>query len=311
MLSAAPSSLSQAREHGLLHEQRLGEVHPSRSAVQIQRAADREVRQASAGVVEGRLVGDHAVVVGGPALDVQQGVAAAGRGAEKVRLGRRGSVEGLHELRSHVVRLLERLPAVVGQLLVIEREGAVGDAAALVAGVVAVGRVSERERRGLAGRAEADRLGAVDQRAVEAAAAEMDGLAVPLHRQVHGEVDGARLWIHALDGSANLAIVAQRVARGARCDRHRGRDARTGRGQADLCRDYGGAGQRFAGCDGCGGRVRVGLDGRWLGLHGRVVVAASAGDQERRQRNECSDRERATRTAEESLMHGNVSVRAL
>ncbi|MCY1516966.1 hypothetical protein D9M68_516260 [compost metagenome] len=218
---------------GLLHQQRLRQVEPALAAVVVQRAAHRHVRQARAGVVERGLVGDHAVVVLRPALDVAQRVAPAGRGAQEIGVPGLHGIAREHECLRHVARLLERLAAVVGKLLVVGRELAVGDAARLMARVVAVGRVAQRQRRGLAGGAEADDFGAVDQHAVEATAAEVNGLLVPLLGQVDREVDELRGRIDRRDGAAHAAVIAQRVARVAGGHGRGAGDGGALRGQAD------------------------------------------------------------------------------
>jgi len=107
------------------------------------------------------------------------------------------------------VGLLEREATVVGQRFVVGGERAVGDAAALVTAVVAEGGVAQRQWGRLVRGAEADLLGAVDQAAVEAAAAEVDGFAVPVRGQVDGEADVGRARVDRADRAAHLAVVAQ------------------------------------------------------------------------------------------------------
>ncbi|MCY1210855.1 hypothetical protein D9M72_225520 [compost metagenome] len=109
--------------------------------------------------------------------------------------------------------LLQRVAAIVAQRLVVHREAAVGDAAALVAGIVAPGGIAARQRRGIVRHGKAHGLGAVDQFAVKAAAAELDTLAIPLRRQVHRKQDRWRRRIHRRDRATHLAVLAQRVAR--------------------------------------------------------------------------------------------------
>src|SRR4029079_897409 len=82
--------------------------------------------------------------------------------------------------------------------------------------VVAEGRVAERERGRFAGRPEAQRLGAVDRLAVQAAAAEVDGLVVPGLGQVDREADRRRLRIDRQDAAAHAAMGTEAVAGGLR-----------------------------------------------------------------------------------------------
>src|SRR6201746_700004 len=90
------------------------------------------------------------------------------------------------------MRLLERQATVVRQCLVVRGERAVGDALALMAGVVAERDVAARERRGGGRRCHVERGKPGDERAVEAAAAILQRLLVPRTRQVDLEVDRPR-----------------------------------------------------------------------------------------------------------------------
>jgi len=108
-----------------------------------------------------------------------------------------------------------------------------------MAGIRAPGRKSARDRHRRVAPRVAQGGEAGDQRSVAAAAAILDGLAVPLHGQVHFEIYGRRVGVDGSDRTQHLAVFARaswRCGIGGNGCHLRRRDRCAGRGQADLVR---------------------------------------------------------------------------